>query len=546
MLNPYRDNPYRILGLTVGQGGPGQSREGELPEPLDLPGLPLPVRNHDNLMAAWDKVADPRTHRRYDATWFIVVNTIDKTGLDYLRGGQVEQALELWGRPQADQEPSTLQNLAVLSHLLALAESPGQERFWLLWEQALRSWLRLTGFKVQDVYLNETIEAIIEDLVELAQTELRDGRPEAVANVLRLFQRAGLPQSRLATLDKLFLGDEVDRLRYRCARIRERLITIMRERPPEVSKVISEVEREMSGEILPAIDWIGRAGLDGSQRVAKAHEEVSLLYRTLARTWGTLADDDHRQARALEAALRFAPPTLEDEMELELESLRKQTRAPELMPPLPQPEKRKEAEEEEPEHPPRDYAFLNTGLEMVQTSIFHHQQVGEGVYYVRLLGLNVLPLARYRLFLTATHDVGGVHRLPLTGGLAARAVVSLLALFFLVAFGLQHLAGPPAGVELELEQAGLRAKVDYLVSEASRLATRAAEAAETVEKLEVEMADLESRLALHPDDKTLREKAEETKVRLKKARITFEKLESDRAALLRRANRLNEALETYK
>ncbi|MCA9791389.1 MAG: hypothetical protein KC910_06325 [Candidatus Eremiobacteraeota bacterium] len=546
MLNPYRDNPYRILGLTVDQCAPGQSREGDLPDPLVLPGMPLPVRSHDSLMAAWDKITTARSRSRYDTSWFVVANAMDEMGLDYLRAGKFEQALELWRRPQARQEPSTLQNLAVLSHILALAESPQQDPFWVLWEESLRAWLRLAGLKPQEIFLNETWEGIVEELVELAQLELREGRPEAVARVLQLFQRAGLPEHRLATFDKLFLGDEVDRLRYRCARIREQLIAIMRERPPEVGKVISEVEREMSGEILPAIDWIGRVGAEGSQRVARAREEVSLLYRTLARTWGSLAEDDHRQERALEAALRFAPATLQDEMQLELESLRKQTRAPEVLPPLPQPEKRVEKEEEEPEPPPADYAFFNTGLEMVQISVFHHQQVGEGVYYLRLLGLNLLPLARYRLFLTATHDVGGVHRLPMTAGLAARAVVSVMVMFFLAAFGLQRLAAPPAGVELELEQAGLRAKVDYLVSEASRVATKAAEAAEAVDKLEVELADLESRLQLHPQDKALREKVEETKVSLKKARITFDKLESDRAALLRRANRLNEALETYK
>ncbi len=547
MLNPYPDNPYRVLGLTVDAGGPTCQRLEDLPPALPVPGLPPPPRNPKAVEQAWSKVTDARTHRRYNFSWFTLDNADDRSALNLISQSEFEKALELLKEAS---HTSSVQNRAVLSHLMALTRTTEDSDFWELWGVCLRSWSILASNFSQDIYLVETRETIIEDMVDLAQDYLQKGLPEVCAMVMKLFYESELGTNRLLILDKQFLGDEFDRLRYRCAKVREGLVSLMRERPEGVGRQISLMEREMNSEILPTIDWIQRAAHPLSTFLAKSKEEVCLLYRTLARAWGSLADDQHRQERALEAAVRFAPPDLKAELELEIESLHDRASPPKIATPLPQPPPREEEADLQKSPPPSQYSFLGTGLELVLSPAYEKKDqertLAEAVYFLKILTLNIFPVARYQARMVAPGEIESVSPLPMTEGLLIQRVLVMV----LVALGILVLVRgalvPQGGVELELERAALRAKVDWLVTRASQIAEKAAKALEEKDALEIEMADIRSQLEVKPDNAKFKKRLEELEVKKKKAEITFRNLDRERTTLLRRATRLNEALESFR
>lgn len=557
MFNPYANNAYRLLGLAAGQELPlnpdGQLDTTALKPPLRLPDTPLAPRNDNVIRDAVSRLGDTRIRNRQAATWLVRQDEIDEEAWKLLESGHYHEALRLWTIEAEKGSFNAVHNAAVLSHVMALGSDVHSREFWDLWRDALVWWVRVTAARPDELVRSETKETIVEDLRDLAEASLEEGQPRRVGSVLRIFERASMPAARLNDLERRFVGDEADRLRYACARIREQLVTIMRQRPEQADHRIAACADQFAAEIEPNFEWISQAALPEGRLVLEISQEVALLYRTLANTWGSIANDLERQQEALRRAYELAPPELQEEIGLELQTLSRDEGLPELAPPLKQPPplqpKRPPApptaagqNEGLPCKPPRESAIAGTGTMLIGSgweAFGEDGRVGNVTRYFTLLWLPLIPLSRYRMWYNSQGLVLKATSLPMSEALLLHRVIGLVgvALALMLAAGLLFRMEP--AVDIELEEASLKAKIEVVEKRLGTIAEEAGQADEEVQKLREQLTKLEGQAASEP---AAAQKLEQTRKALEQAQEKFSELDAARDREWRRLKLLRDTL----
>ncbi|MBI3923907.1 MAG: hypothetical protein HY319_00015 [Armatimonadetes bacterium] len=531
MATPYAENPFRVLGLTATDEVPAS---GPLSDPIPLPGVPEASRSEEQVARALKELGDPESRARHASHWFRMETELDEQALDQMRQRNWEAAYDTWSRAAHRQNPGSAHNLAIFTDAVAKGTPPEDRDFWEWHARALQASVRRSEQDPGDPQQVRTQEAMVGELIRLAREGSESGGAGTIGKVLRIFDRAGLDGARIRELEREFLADEVDRLRFLCAQVRERLVEVMRVRPQNASEEIDAIDAQIEHEVTGALNWIQEAGLPSGRFVARARRDVTSLYRSLARAWASLAENPKNQRWALERALLLAPDSIRDEIALELEGVSEpaaaSSAAPEVPPGIEVP-------------PPTSRTFLGTGLAL------HHERAGvrgfqDVTQYLSVLWIPLIPLGRYRLYTGSDGRATRAFQIPFRERQMLLRVLMLVILGFAILhyFGQYLERGAWQDSDLELEAAALQAKVNVLLKRTQEAAGEVGEARRELASLENEMLALETELEQSPETaELLTPRIDELTERLYRQRRQVEELETVRQLELTRLQRLQEA-----
>lgn len=557
MFNPYLDNAFRVLGLTAEQTADDPPRFLH-----HLPGLPALSRDVAQTMAR-GRLADPDGRRRHASHWFLIEEPSDSQAMEALESGDLREARRIWSAELAQRSGSALQNSAILNHLIALGADLEQPASWKLWGEALRLWAAYSDAHPNEAILRETKLTIAEELVEHFQSLVRGREPNTAALVLNALRDGGYPPERLAVLEGELLGQEVEQLRYRCAKLRKTVLEMLKSNPPEATIRLAGLEEQMHEEV-SMVKSIEAVTLSGSPVREKARESLALGFRALARAYDSLAANEAKMVELLQLSAEFANENLKAEIDLELSETRgrrevvtppppaapRQEEPPppaesapsEPLPPEALPPEGAEAgdpaltaeEEEDRKGIPQNHSFAGMSLEMVVTNNYHlgaeDLDLKEGVYYLTVLGFRFFPIARYKLHTDMAGNPIKAQELPMGSGLLVRrALVIVLAVVAMGALLTTLVSTALPGEDSELERAALEAERAVLVE-------RAGKAAADIVTIREKIFDLDSRLQVKPDPK-MQGEVEQLKKELKHLEAYHRRnsdLAEDRSQKLRR------------
>lgn len=541
MHNPYLDNAYRILGLTTDQEpmAPGQL--------IELPGLAVcrelsPDDLRDRLMEAGFRL-------RQQPLWFCRAGSHDDEPLQALRAGNIQGALTGWLKAIENGRPGALQNGAILTHALALGGDPNAPETWQMWALALKLWRKRSQQPDADEVVRQTYQTIVQELTELAAEAAKQGQARVVGQVLCAFRDSELDPERLRHLEESLLKDEVERLQFRAAKVRELYISWMREPPLNVEEQLALRSQQAEQELIQALEWMRVATLPGGPLAAASEEAVAMVFRTEARAWDTLLSDRQNQIRALQKSMKFAVSPLKEELAVEIEWL-KGGQAPAVQAPMPQPTT--EADEQADdyiERVPADTSFMGTGFLFLpdrRTSSDvrgDRGEMSEGTYGLCVMGWMLIPWRRYRIWSDAPGEVRRARRIQLSEfQIIVRALMVALVFLGSVAVVFEIFSAPPT-VDVELEIAGLKARREVLIERIAGLSSAFAALSEKVEKLEKRVKVLQEKSATSAD---ARSQLSGEKIRLEEARNALAELENRRERAMKAANDINAQLKKMK
>ena len=128
-----KNNPYRIIGILSNASAKEiQSRKGkitafakvgkQITSEFDFPLFNAIERENDIIEKAFSAIQQPKEMIENSLFWFLNTNSFDETAINYLRNGDKEKAIEIWGKVTTDKEVtpknySCFNNIATLKLL---------------------------------------------------------------------------------------------------------------------------------------------------------------------------------------------------------------------------------------------------------------------------------------------------------------------------------------------------------------------------------------------------------------------------------------------